>query len=107
MTQIHIDNVRQVRAALAHQVHSIQRALNDADDLNRIGRCGDDPVSRDAQRMLQAKIDTIVAAHRAYVVELEEACAWLDEAARQYGLTDDDTAASFRSTDVPQSAPFR
>ncbi|WP_232021351.1 MULTISPECIES: hypothetical protein [Pseudonocardia] len=107
MTQIHIGNVRQVRAALADQAHSIQQALREADDLNHIGRCGDDPISRDAQRMFQAKIDTIVAAHRAYVVELDEACDRLGEAARQYGLTDDDTAESFRSTEVPQSVPFR
>jgi len=96
MTQIDIDNVLQMRAVLAEQARSIQKALREADDLTRIDRCGDDPVSRDAQRMFQAKIDTIFATHRAYILELDEACERLKDAAEQYGLIEDETVASFR-----------
>lgn len=107
MTQIDIGNVLQVRDALAQQARAIQQALEGAGKLTDIPRCGDDPVSRDAQKMFQREIDRIIAAHKAHIAELDEACARLGEAARQYGLTDDDTAASFRSTDVPQNAPIR
>ncbi|MEU6696476.1 hypothetical protein [Pseudonocardia sp. NPDC046786] len=101
MTQIDIGNVLQVRDALAQQARSIQKALREAYGLANIGRCGDDPVSRDAQRMFQAKIDSIFAAHRAHVAELDEACARLGEAARQYGLVEDEAAGSFGSVETP------
>ncbi|BBG04286.1 MULTISPECIES: hypothetical protein [Pseudonocardia] len=97
MTQINITNVLQARAALMEQVDSIQFALNNASlDLTAIPRCGDDPVSRDAQKIFQAKINHILDTHGAYLVELYEACARLDEAAVQYGLVEGDNTESFR-----------
>ncbi|WP_179956591.1 PE domain-containing protein [Pseudonocardia autotrophica] len=102
MTQIDIGNVLQVRDALAEQSRSIQQALRAAYGLSNIGRCGDDPVSRDAQKMFQREIEEIFAAQRAHIAELDEACDRLGEAARQYGLVEDEAADSFRSTGAPQ-----
>lgn len=96
MTQIDVGNVRQVRAALLYEMDSIQRALRDAGDLRAIPRCGDDPVSRDAQRMFQAKINHIIDTHQARVDELHEACERLDLAAQAYGLVEERNATSFR-----------
>ena len=101
MTQIDIGNVLQVRDALAQQARSIQKALEEAHWLADIERCGDDPVSRDAQRMFQREIDRIIAAQRAHIAELDEACARLGEAARQYGLVEDEAAGSFGSVETP------
>lgn len=102
MAQIDIGNVLQVRDALAQQSRSIQKALGDAYWLSNIGRCGDDPVSRDAQKMFQREIEEIFAAQKAHIAELDEACLRLGEAARQYGLVEDDAADSFRSAEAPQ-----
>ena len=97
MTQIDVSNVLQTHAVLREQADSIQLALNVAAlNLTNIPRCGDDPVSRDAQRMFQRKIDHILATHNAHLAELNEACRRLHEAAVQYGLVEDETAESFR-----------
>ncbi|MEU6696690.1 hypothetical protein [Pseudonocardia sp. NPDC046786] len=96
MTQIHIGNVLQTHAALEQQAIAVQLALHDASDLRSIPRCGDDPISRDAQKMFQAKIDHILDTHDVYLAELREACTRLKEAAVQYGLVEDETAESFR-----------
>ncbi|BBG04288.1 MULTISPECIES: hypothetical protein [Pseudonocardia] len=96
MTQINITNVQQVRAALATQAGSIQEALRTASGLTAIPRCGDDPISRDAQKMFQAKINHIIDTHTAHLAELLEACRRLDEAAVQYGLVEADNTESFR-----------
>ncbi|WP_141286937.1 PE domain-containing protein, partial [Pseudonocardia saturnea] len=95
-------NVLQVRDALAEQSRSIRQALRAADSLRHIDRCGDDPVSRDAQKMFQREIGEIFAAQKAHMAELDEACDRLGEAARQYGLVEDEAVDSFRSTGVPQ-----
>ncbi|WP_344024452.1 hypothetical protein [Pseudonocardia kongjuensis] len=96
MTQINISNVLEVHAALEHQIHSIQTAIIKAAPLRNIPRCGDDLVSRDAQKMFQAKIDHILDTHDVYLAELHEACTRLKDAAVQYGLIEDETAESFR-----------
>ncbi|GAA1392511.1 hypothetical protein GCM10009613_37450 [Pseudonocardia kongjuensis] len=107
MTQIHIGNVLQVRDALAEQARSIRQALDDARGLTEIPRCADDPVSRDAQRMFQREINAILAAHTAHVAELKEACVRLGEAAREYGLVEEEAAGSFGSAVNPRSGPSR
>ncbi|MEV1291481.1 hypothetical protein [Pseudonocardia sp. NPDC049635] len=96
MTQIHIDNVLQTHAILAQQAAAIQIALTNAVALRSIPRCGEDPVSKDAQKMFQAKIDLILDSHEDYLVELREACERLRQAAVQYGLIEDDVTDSLR-----------
>ncbi|GAA1392883.1 hypothetical protein GCM10009613_38670 [Pseudonocardia kongjuensis] len=96
MTQIDITNVMKVHAVLEQRALSIQKALKDSAWLSDIPRCGDDPVSVDAQSMFQRKIDQILTTHEAYLAELNEACTRLKEAAVQYGLVEDETAGSFR-----------
>ncbi|GAA1392874.1 hypothetical protein GCM10009613_38640 [Pseudonocardia kongjuensis] len=96
MTQIDVTNVRQVRAVLLREIDSVQQALRDASDLRAIPRCGDDPVSIDAQRMFQAQINHILDTHKAWVEELREACERLDLAAQEYGLVEERNATSFR-----------
>lgn len=88
-TQIHIGNVLQTHAILERQANAIQDALHKASDLRRIPRCGDDPVSRDAQHAFQDKINRILHAQDVHLAELHEAAV-------QYDLVEDETAGSFR-----------
>jgi len=97
MTQITVTNVLQTHAALTKQADAMQIALVDASlNLTNIPRCGEDPVSKDAQRAFQAKIDLILRMHNAHLAELREACERLRQAAVQYGLIEDDVTDSLR-----------
>lgn len=88
MTQIHVGNVLQVHGLYASEADAIRRVLLDADWMRNIERCADDPISRDAQKLFQEKIDRIFATHYAHVMELLEAVTRLRYAAREYAFTD-------------------
>lgn len=94
MTQIDVDNVVAAYALFTRQAEEMQRVLREAEWVRRMERCGDDPISFDAQTIFQAKIDQIFDVHQAHLDEIREAANRLREAALQYGYTDDDVAAA-------------
>lgn len=95
MAQINIDNVLQVYRLFDERVAELRASLTSSAKLRDIPACADDPVSQDARRAFQPKIDAILDTHTAYLAEIVEARDRLKEAARSYGLVDDDTATSF------------
>lgn len=88
MTQIHIGNVLQVHGLFASEADAIRTKLLDHSGLRNIRRCGDDPISRDAQGLFQAKVNQIMDTHWAHHAELTEAVVRLRHAAREYAFTD-------------------
>lgn len=95
MTQIHIGNVLQVHGSFASEADAIYKTLSAADWMREIGRCGDDPISLDAQSMFQRKINHIIDVHWAHHAELTEAVTRLRRAAREYAFTDDEILEVF------------
>lgn len=96
VSQVNVDNVLQVAAHLQQQADTIQDALNAASPSLVLEPCGDDPVSRDAAVLLQAKIDQIIAVHWDHYRELLAAVDALRYASRTFGFTDSDLEAEFR-----------
>ena len=94
MTQVDASNVLAVHALLAAQAESMAATLRGANWLRATPRCADDVVSVDAQKLFQAKIDTILDVHLAHLDEIVEAAARLREAALQYRYTDADIAGA-------------
>lgn len=101
MAQINIDNVMQVYRIFDQQVLAMQRALQGASALRNIPTCGDDVISVDARSVFQPKIDQILAEHQRHLDEIREARDRLKDAARQYGLLEQDATSSFRGSDLP------
>lgn len=94
LSQVNADNV--LKAAQIYQRH--------ADDIDYLllkhkkdlvlQPCGDDPISADACRSFQPKIDHIVDTHRAHAEELRAAVAALERSAAAYGYTDQEIATA-------------
>ncbi|MFP5023252.1 hypothetical protein [Pseudonocardia phyllosphaerae] len=93
MVQINPDNVLQAHAVFASHAEAILRQLVRASFWRRVDRPGDDPISVDAQRLFQDKIDTILDVHRAHYEEILEVARRLKEAALQYQFTEDEVTA--------------
>jgi hypothetical protein len=89
MVQITTGNVVQVHAILAAQAERMYTALKDAEWLRNLPAVGRDPVSLDAKRAFQPKVNHILDIHWAHYVEVREAADRLLVAARQYGHAED------------------
>ncbi|OLL71143.1 hypothetical protein Ae168Ps1_5646c [Pseudonocardia sp. Ae168_Ps1] len=89
MVQITTGNVVQVHAILAAQAERMYTALKDAEWLRNLPAVGQDPVSLDARRAFQPKVNHILDTHWAHYVEVREAADRLLVAARQYGHAED------------------
>ena len=97
MAQVNSANVLAVRNELRFQAEQMQRALHRASWDCRVEPCGQDPVSLDAAKTFDAKIQRIIEAHTAHLNEITEAADRLYEAARQYGYTEESIRASLDS----------
>lgn len=89
VAQVNVDNVLQVAAVLRRQADDMAAHLTVADQDLTVQRCGEDPVSTDAQQLFQAKIDQILSVHWAHVEEIVAACEALRVTARNYGHLED------------------
>ncbi|RTL62929.1 MAG: hypothetical protein EKK42_29985 [Pseudonocardiaceae bacterium] len=89
------ENVLKVAAVLTAEADRLQRSLNE-DGKQRLGLCGGDPVSRDAKRAFDQRADLLVDWHQKYVDDLRLLAASVRQAARSYGHSEADIAASFR-----------
>lgn len=94
VAQVNVDNVLQVAAVLRQQADDMAAHLTTADQDLKVRRCGEDPVSKDAQALFQTKIDQILTVHWAHVREIVAACEALRGAARSYGLREEEIAAT-------------
>ncbi|ANY05510.1 PE domain-containing protein [Pseudonocardia sp. HH130630-07] len=97
MVQVDRDNVLGICSELRYQVEQMYTALETADRNAVQPPCGDDPVSIDAARAFDAKIEQIRDVHWAHLAEIERAIGRLREAAAEYGFTNDDIEASFKA----------
>lgn len=95
VAQVNVDNVLQVARLMREHADAIERQILDSGWQLQVGRCGDDPVSKDAQQLFQAKIDRITAVHWAHCAELREVVNALRTAADQYSFTDMQLEAAF------------
>lgn len=95
LSQVNAENVLAAAALFQKQADDLRARLHGASQELQVGRCGGDPVSADAQRMFQARIDQIIRVHWAHHEELTAAVAALRAAARSYGHTDADIARAF------------
>ncbi len=90
LTQVDTDNVLAVHAVLRRQADDLESALREAQQSLRIGRCGGDPVSADAEVMFNDKIAKVLDVHWRHQMEIDEAAGLLRMTALRYGNTDDD-----------------
>lgn len=95
VAQVNVDNVLQVGALLRKQADDLKAGLVRAGQDLVVQRCGDDPVSRDAQQLFQAKVEQILAVHWAHWREIMAACDALRSSAHGYGHTEAAVVASF------------
>ncbi|WP_308817382.1 hypothetical protein [Pseudonocardia alni] len=94
MAQISVGSVMAVLALYSSRLVAAQAAVRTAADLRAIPACADDPVSQDARDLFQRKVDSIRDTHVDYVNELQKTCTDLQEAARAYGFTEEEIAAT-------------
>ncbi|ANY06104.1 hypothetical protein AFB00_07100 [Pseudonocardia sp. HH130630-07] len=95
MVQISVDNVLRVRAMLEEQEETLSAALDRAELGRVLEPCGTDPVSQGYTEPFQRKIDEVFALHHAHRAELAEAVDRLGDAAKEYGLIEDENTRSF------------
>ncbi|MEJ3652610.1 hypothetical protein WEH80_06470 [Actinomycetes bacterium KLBMP 9759] len=94
--QVNRDNVLKARAALLAEAKRLDDVLDGhLRNYSGIGLCGGDPVSADAQKAFNERIDALIEHCRTYNRDLREAAYALDDVARRYGYTDEEIAASF------------
>ncbi|WP_337830874.1 hypothetical protein [Pseudonocardia sp. TMWB2A] len=106
MLQVNIENVMKVYQRLNDQVRNLRSGGQTADQLRIIPPCGQDPVSLDAVTVFQPKIDSITRTHTEYVTEVVEARDRLKSAAQEYGLIEDENAATLKPTTSPYNGPL-
>ncbi len=96
--QVTPENVLAVRGVLLAESDRLMVSVNRASGA-RGGVCGGDPVSRDARQAFGERVATLVAQARQYADELGRAGRSLDQIARNYGLTEQQIAASYQRVD--------
>ncbi len=97
--QVNRETVLKARAALLAEADRLDAQLRDKhSDLSRVGLCGADPVSPEAARAFNERIDALVKSCFDYNQDLRMSAARLDATARAYGYTDDQISASFHPT---------
>lgn len=88
------ENVLKVGAVLLAEVGRLQKVLND-NGLARMGRCGGDPVSEDAELAFNQRAAWLVEDFQREVDELQALADSVADAARDYGVAEADIAAVF------------
>jgi hypothetical protein len=89
------DNVMQVCAVVVGEVRRLQQVLDD-NDWARMGRCGGDPVSGDAEVAFNERAVALFADFRRDVNDLQALAVSIADAARAYGTSEEEIAAVFR-----------
>ena len=94
--QVNRDTVLKARAALLAEADRLDLELDQRKHGSEVGLCGGDPVSPEAARAFNERINASSTSCRAYNRDLRAAANALDATARAYGYTDDQIAASYR-----------
>lgn len=94
LSQVTVDNVLKVAQAFQKHADDIEYVLLVHSKDLVLQPCGGDPISADACRRFQPKIDEIVATHRAHAEELRAAVAALERSAASYGYSDLEIASA-------------
>ncbi|MEJ3658417.1 hypothetical protein WEH80_36215 [Actinomycetes bacterium KLBMP 9759] len=95
--QVTRDNVLKARAVLMAEADRLDQVVDTAKQNNPgVGLCGGDPVSRDASKAFNERIEMLFAQCRQYNQDLRAAASALDATARTYGYTDEEIADSYR-----------
>ncbi|MEQ3553259.1 hypothetical protein WIS52_22545 [Pseudonocardia nematodicida] len=95
VSQVDVESVLKVASLLRRQAEAIENELLTRGWDLQVGLCGKDPISEDARRAFQTKIDRIVATHWAHCVELHAAVDALRRNAEQYAFDDSQLEAAF------------
>jgi hypothetical protein len=93
--QVTPDNVLAVRRALLQEAERLQSELEKHGRDVTVRRCGEDPVSADAAAAFTPRLQAMVRQAMLVPAMLRAAGDRLGEAARAYGHTDAEIAASF------------
>ncbi|MGD9988597.1 hypothetical protein [Pseudonocardia sp.] len=89
------ENVMKVGAVITAEVGRLQEALND-NSWKRMGRCGGDPVSEDAEAAFNERAVLLFDVFQREVDDLQGLADSVADAARQYGVAEADISAVFR-----------
>ena len=96
--QVNRETVLKARAALLAEADRLDAQLRDKRyEFGGVGLCGGDPVSPEAARAFDERIDALAQGCFEYNRDLRSSAAALDATARAYGYSDDEIAASFSS----------
>jgi hypothetical protein len=95
--QVTPENVLQIRNVLKAEAVRLAAVMGANDYKLRVGPCGADPVSDDASRGFNAKIDRLKAQCYGYIDALDGAVKLLEQTAATYGLSEQEIEGSFRS----------
>lgn len=94
-TQVRVDNVLQLRNALAAEVVRLQEGFLRTRRDMQVGECGGDPLSQPVADAFNRRIQALTHADDAYLAELNRVREELHRTALAYGHTEDDIARSF------------
>jgi hypothetical protein len=95
--QVNRDTVLKARAALLAEADRLDKNLQRTHrEFGGVGRCGGDPVSPEASKAFDERINALVGHCFGYNRDLRASAFALDATARAYGYTDDEIAASFQ-----------
>jgi hypothetical protein len=100
MMQVNPDNVLDVRKALLTEAEDLGSFLRLNQPGMRVGDCGSDPVSPKASQIFNEKINIHLKEVNDYVNQLFAAGQQLAQVARNYGHTEGEIAASFKSAEA-------
>jgi len=97
-------NVLQVAAVLLTEADRLDTVLREKMDRAVVGLCGGDPVSREAADAFNERIRDLRNQCQAYNDELRAAGRALQDTARDYGISEEQIAASFRGPAPPDGS---
>jgi hypothetical protein len=102
--QVNRENVLGVYSVLANEARRLALVMDEQGHKLKIEPCGGDPVSYDAERGFNTKLDNLRAQCNSYVYSLANAAERLKDAAQAYGYTEAQIGESLRKI-VPDARP--
>jgi len=92
------ENVLKARAALLAEADRLDELVrHERGMMQGVGLCGGDPVSPEAAKAFNERIEALLEQCRRYNQDLREAAHALDDVAHSYGWTEDEITASFQT----------